>query len=76
MAWEALLKQAGAQLAHARANEEASHAMHLQTQRMLCKESAVDMEPDRLEAWYIVAGDAESGTGIAKQIIQRVEIFC
>ena len=60
--WEPLLKQA-------EANLETARAMHLQTQRMMSKESAVDMEPDRLEAWYIADRDSEAGADIAGQIV-------
>ena len=67
--WEALLKQAGANL-------ETARSMHLQTQHMLCKESLVDMEPDRLEAWYVAACDAEVGAGIARQIVHHAEGLC
>ena len=64
--WEALLKQA-------EANLETARAMRLQTQLMLSKESAVDMEPDRLEAWFVADCDAEAGAVIAEQIVHHAE---
>ena len=59
--WEALLRQA-------EANLETARTLHLHTQHWLCQES-VEVEPDRLEAWYAANGDAEAGTVIAKQIV-------
>ena len=64
--WEALLKQA-------QANLETAHAIRLQIQLKLSKESAADMEPDRLEAWFVAEGDAEAGAVIAEQIVHQVE---
>ena len=64
--WEALLKQA-------EANLETARAMRLQTQLKLSKESAVDMEPDRLEAWFVADCDAEAGAVIAEQIVHHAE---
>ena len=62
--WEALLKQA-------EANLEIARAKHLQTQHMMSKGSAVIMEPDRLEPWYAADRDAKAGTEIAGQIVRK-----
>ena len=64
--WEALLKQA-------QANLETAHAIRLQVQRKLSKESAAVMEPDRLESWYVAQCDAEAGAVIAEQIVHQAE---
>ena len=64
--WEALLKQA-------QANLETAHAIRLQVQRELSKESAAVMEPDRLESWFVAECDAEAGAVIAEQIVQQAE---
>ena len=70
--WSSLLKQAQANLAQARANEETSRAMHLLTQRMPSK-GAMEVLPDRLESWYAAECDAEAGVTIAGKIIKRAE---
>ena len=62
--WGALLKQA-------ETNLETARATHLQIQHMMCKESAIDMEPDRLEAWYVTDRDAEAGADIGRQIVHK-----
>ena len=62
---EALLK--------AQANLETAHAIRLQVQRKLSKESAAVMEPDRLEYWCVAQCDAEAGAVIAEQIVQQAE---
>ena len=49
--WEALLKQAEANLA-------ISNAILAHTQRVICAETTDDMEPDQLESWYCADGDA------------------
>jgi hypothetical protein len=66
--WEALLKQA-------EANLETARAMHLHTQHRLCQGGVVDMEPDRLEAWFAADCDAEAGAVIAEQIVQQAKGF-
>ena len=80
MLWEALLlqaranlTQAEANLSQARANEETSHVLHNQTQCMVCREDAVDLEPDRLESRYAAKCDAEAGAAIAVQVAQQAE---
>ena len=76
--WDALLRQAGANLRQAEANlrqaeanEGTSSTIKLLTQRMLCKEEAAALEPDRLDAWYAASGDAETVTSLAGQIVQQ-----
>ena len=76
--WEALLRQADANLRlsesileKAVANEGTSSTIKLLTQRMLCKEEAAALEPDRLDAWYAADGDAETVTSLAGQIVQQ-----
>ena len=83
--WEALLRQAEANLRQAEANvrqgkanvrqaeanEGTSSTIKLLTQRMLCKEEAAALEPDRLDAWYVADGDAETVTSLAGQIVQQ-----
>ena len=64
--WEALLKQA-------QANLETAHAIRLQIQLKLSKESAADREPDRLEAWIVADCDAEAGAVIGEQIVHQAE---
>jgi hypothetical protein len=71
--WDALLKQAEANLKQAEANLATSSAIHFQTQRMVSKEGAADMEPDRLESWYFADSDAEAGASIAGQIVKQAE---
>ena len=78
--WEALLRQAEANLRQTEANLRQSEAnletartLHLHTQRWLCQESVVNVEPDRLEAWFVADGDAKVGAVIAKQIVQQAE---
>ena len=66
--WEALLKQA-------QANLETAHAIRLQVQRKLSKESAAAMDPDRLESWFVAECDAEAGAVIAEQIVDQAEVF-
>ena len=66
--WEALLKQA-------EANLETARAIHLHTQHRLCQGGVVDMEPDRLEAWFAADCDAEAGADIAEQIVQQAKGF-
>ena len=66
--WEALLKQA-------QANLETAHAIRLQSQLKLSMEGAVDMELDRLEAWFAADCDAEAGAVIAEQIVRQAEGF-
>ena len=66
--WEALLKQAQAHL-------ETAHAIRLQSQLKLSMEGAVDMELDRLEAWFAADCDAEAGAVIAEQIVRQAEGF-
>ena len=61
--WEVLLKQAGANLA-------ISNAILAHTQRVICAETADDMEPDRLDAWYCADGDAKAVASIAGQIVK------
>ena len=70
--WDVLLKQAQANLAQARANEETSRAMHLLTQRMP-SQGAIVMVPDRLESWYAAECDAEAGVSIAGKIVKQTE---
>ena len=62
--WEALVKQA-------QANLETAHALRLQVQRKLSKESAAVMEPDRLESWFFAECNAEAGSAIAEQIVHQ-----
>ena len=64
--WETLLKQA-------EANLETARAMHLHTQHRMCKESVVEMQLDRLEAWLAADCDAEAGAVIAEQIVRQAE---
>ena len=71
--WDALLKQTEANLKQAEANLATSSAIHFQTQRMVSKEGAADMEPDRLESWYFADSDAEAGASIAGQIVKQAE---
>ena len=78
--WEALLRQAEANLRQtdanqkqAEANLETARTLHLHTQHWLCQESVVEVEPDRLEAWFVADGDAKAGAVIAKQIVQQAE---
>ena len=71
--WEALLRQAEANLRQTEANLETARTLHLHTQRRLCQESVVNVEPDRLEAWFVADGDAEAGAVIAEQIVQQAE---
>ena len=78
MIWDALLRQAEANLRlsesilrQAVANEGTSSTIKLLTQRMLCKEEAAAVEPDRLDAWYAADGDAETVTSLAGQIVQQ-----
>ena len=52
---------------------ETARTLHLHTQRRLCLESVVNVEPDRLEAWFVADGDAEAGAVIAEQIVQQAE---
>ena len=70
--WSSLLKQAQANLAQARANEETSRAMHLLTQRMSSK-GAFEIAPDRLESWYAAECDAGDGVTIAEKIAKQAE---
>ena len=58
--WEILLKPAKAHLGTAR-------AMYVLAQRMMCKESAKDNDPDRLETWYVDDCNAEAGADFAGQ---------
>ena len=53
-------------------NLETARTLHLRTQRRLCQ-SVVDVEPDRLAAWFVADGDAEAGAVIAEQIVQQAE---
>ena len=46
---------------------------HAACQHKLCKKSAVDMEPDRFEAWYVAGDDAEAGAVVAEEIVHRTE---
>ena len=78
--WEALLRQAEANLRQTEANLRQSEAnletartLHLLTQHKLCQESVVEVELDRLEAWFVAEGDAETGAVIAKQIVQQAK---
>jgi hypothetical protein len=78
MIWDALLRQAEANLRlsesilrQAVANEGTSSTIRQLTQRMLCKENAAALEPDRLDAWYAADGDAETVTSLAGQIVQQ-----
>ena len=73
MIWDALLRQAEANLRQAEANEGTSSTIKLLTQRMLCKENAAALEPDRLEAWYAANGDAEAITSLAGQIALQAD---
>ena len=52
---------------------ETARTLHLHTQHWLCQKSVVDVEPDRLEAWFAVDGDAEAGAVIAEQVVQQAE---
>ena len=70
--WDALLKQAQANLAQARANEETSRAMHLLTQRMP-SQGAIVMVPDRFESWYAARDDPANGVSIAGQVTKQAE---
>ena len=70
--WSSLLKQAQANLAQARANEETSRAMHLLTQRISTK-GAIEIAPDRLESWYAAECDAGVGVTIAGKIAKQAE---
>ena len=78
--WETLLVQAVANLRQTQAflrqseaNLETARTLHLHTQHKLCQESVVNVEPDRLEAWFVADDDAEAGTVIAEQIVQQAE---
>ena len=71
MPWETFSKQAEANLAQARAQEQASGAMHFETKRTMCKESVVLMVLESLEAWYVADCDAEVGVCIAGQIVRK-----
>jgi len=71
--WDALLKQAEANLKQAEANLATSSAIHFQTQRMVSKEGAADMELDRLESWYFADSDAEARASTAGQIVKQAE---
>ena len=73
MIWDALLRQAEANLRQAEANEGTSSTIKLLTQRMLRKENAAALEPDRLEAWYAANGDAEAITSLAGQIALQAD---
>ena len=68
---EGLLRRTEANLRQTEANLETARTLHLHTQRRLCQESVVDVEPDRLEAWFVADGDAEAGAVIAEQIVQQ-----
>ena len=70
--WSSLLKQAQANLAQARANEETSRAMHLLTQRMP-SQGGIEMVPDRLESWHAAECDAEAGVSIAEKVVKHAE---
>ena len=70
---EANLRQAEANLRQPGANDGTSSAIKLLTQRLLCKESAPALEPDRLEAWFAANGDAEAITSFAGQIAQQAD---
>ena len=61
-----------ANLAQARANEESSRAIHLLAQRMPSM-GAIEVVPDRLEAWYAAECDAEDGVTIAGAIAKQAE---
>ena len=73
MIWDALLRQAEANLRQAEANEGTSSTIKLLTQRMLRKENAAALEPARLEAWYAADGDAEAITSLAGQIALQAD---
>ena len=68
---EANVRQGEANVRQAGANEGTSSTVKLLTQRMLCKEEAAALEPDRLDAWYAADGDAETVTSLAGQIVQQ-----
>ena len=65
MIWDALLRQAEANLRQAVANEGTSCAIKLLTQRLLCRENVAALEPDRFEAWHAADGDAGAITSLA-----------
>ena len=68
MFWDTLLVLAEASLRQAVANEGASNAIKLLTQRLLCKESDAALVPGWLDARY---GDAEAITSLAGQVAQQ-----
>ena len=84
--WSCILKQAQANwaqaraneqglranLAQARANEVTSRAIHLLTQRTPSK-GATEMVLDRFESWYAAERDAETGVTIAGKVVKQVE---
>ena len=71
MIWDALLRQAEANLRQAAANEGTSSAIKLLAQRLLCRESVAALEPDRFAAWHAADGDAEAITSLSRQIAQK-----
>ena len=56
--WEALVSQA-------KANQELSHVLLCQTQRIAAREYAIDMVPDRFDLWQAAEYDAVVGNSIA-----------
>ena len=68
---EANLMQAGANLKQAEANRAMSNAILSQTQGTVSSECVAAMEPDRLESWYAANSDAVNVTTIAGKIVDR-----
>ena len=71
--WSSLLKQAQANLAQARANEETSRAMHLLLVQRISSQGAIEIAPDRLESSHAAECDAEVGVTIAGKIAKQAE---
>eukprot|EP00918_Siedleckia_nematoides_P073022 GHVU01159427.1.p1 GENE.GHVU01159427.1~~GHVU01159427.1.p1 ORF type:complete len:112 (+),score=2.18 GHVU01159427.1:162-497(+) len=76
--WGALLLQARANCTRAeanlrqpKANGELSHNLFMSTQNVFGKDGTIDLEPDRLESWYSVTGDAVNGCSIAVLVTRR-----
>ena len=63
--------QSEANLLLARANEVLSQNLLNCTQGAFDKESTIGLEPDRLESWHAVQGDAADGCSIAGQVTKQ-----
>ena len=72
--WEALLRQAGANLQQAEASRANCNAILAHTQRMIHAELNKDIAPDRLDSWYCADGDAKDVTSIAEEIVKAASL--